>query len=51
MAFSAGRPAADSAIMNPYWGGPAGCPGGAGWRDGTGETAAEVIVSGVPTGR
>jgi hypothetical protein len=39
-------------IENPYWTGAAICPGGVGGRnEKTGETAAEVIVTGVPVWR
>ena len=48
-AASAGTSAAGTVIENPYWTGGACCPGGGGGRNGkTGETAAEVIVTGVP---
>jgi len=48
-AASAGTSAAGRVIQNPYWTGGACCPGGGGGRNGkTGETAAEVIVTGVP---
>jgi hypothetical protein len=48
-AASAGTSAAGRVIQNPYWTGAACCPGGGGGRNAkTGETAAEVIVTGVP---
>ena len=49
-AASAGTSAAGTVIENPYWtGGACCCPGGVGGRnEKTGETAAEVIVTGVP---
>ena len=48
-AASSGASAAGTVIENPYWTGAACCPGGAGGRNAkTGETAAEVIVTGVP---
>ena len=51
-AASAGTSAAGTVIENPYWTGAAPCPGGGGGRnETTGETAAEVIVTGVPVVR
>jgi len=48
-AASADTSAAGTVIENPYWTGGACCPGGVGGRnEKTGETAAEVIVTGVP---
>jgi hypothetical protein len=48
-AASAGTSAAGTVIENPYWTGAACYPGGGGGRnETTGETAAEVIVTGVP---
>ena len=48
-AASAGTSAAGTVIENPYWTGAACCPGaGGGWNEKTWETAAEVIVTGVP---
>jgi len=46
---SAATSAAGRVIQNPYWTGGACCPGAGGGRNAkTGETAAEVIVTGVP---
>src|SRR5215469_3438736 len=50
-AVTAGTSAAGKVIQNPYWtGGACCCPGGVGGRnEKTGETPAEVIVTGGPT--
>jgi hypothetical protein len=50
-AVTAVTSAAGTATVNPYWAGPAGWPGGGGGNRETGETAAEVILTAVPTGR